>query len=310
MGLRVSLALGSGGARGYAHIGVIEELERRGHDIVAVSGSSMGALVGGVFAAGALESFTTKVRGLSRTDVVRYMDVAINEPGLIKARRVMTLLNDLVGEVRIEDLPIPYTAVATDIVNRREVWFRRGQLLAAIRASIAIPTVLTPVMIDDRLLVDGGVLNPLPIEPSMHMQSDITVGVSLLGRDPGLSRSSPWNESADETKEVSWVAKVGGDVKESQLYRRLAEILPGNQQETSTGPFQPLPNSLGLTDVLLMTMDAMQASIQQTRVAVNPPDVLIEVPSRSCGILDFHLADPMIDLGRELATQAFDRLGL
>lgn len=179
----IALVLGSGGARGYAHIGVIDELLDRGHRIVSVAGCSMGSLIGGLYAAGALDEFRDFTLTLRRTDVFRLADITVSGPGLFKTTRLMDRLHGMIGDVRIEDLPIPYTAVATDLTNHREVWFHDGPLLTAIRASIAIPTAITPVVFRDRLLADGGILNPLPLDASSHFISDATVAVSLFGRD-------------------------------------------------------------------------------------------------------------------------------
>lgn len=181
--MKIALVLGSGGARGYAHLGVIDELLARGHEIVSISGCSMGALVGGFYAAGALEEFRDFVLPLRRSDVFRYADLTVSGPGLFKADKLMDRLHAIVGDVHIEDLPIPYTAVATDLTNRREVWFHEGPLLTAIRASVAIPTAITPVVYRGRLLADGGILNPLPVDASSHFISEATVAVSLFGRD-------------------------------------------------------------------------------------------------------------------------------
>nr|NLD41705.1 patatin [Actinomycetales bacterium] len=177
--MRISLVLGSGGARGYAHIGAIRELEARGHEIVAISSCSMGSVIGGMYAAGKLDEFEKWVRGVERSQVLWYMDLALSGPGLMRMGRIMDILGELVGDVEIQDLPIPYVAVAVDVASRREVWFTRGPLLTAIRASIAIPTAITPVVLNGRLLADGGLLNPLPLEPSAMVPADAVVAVSL-----------------------------------------------------------------------------------------------------------------------------------
>lgn len=182
-GVKVALALGSGGARGYAHIGVIEVLEEQGYEITAVTGASMGALIGGLHAAGKLREYKDWVTGLDQFDLFRLLDLSLMSPGAIRADKVFTVLKDMIGDIRIEDLPIPYTAVATDLLAQQEVWFQRGILHHAIRASIAIPSVITPVMMQGRVLVDGGLLNPLPINPSIAAHADIIVAVNLSGSE-------------------------------------------------------------------------------------------------------------------------------
>ena len=174
----VSLVLGSGGARGYAHIGAIEELIAQGFDIRSVAGASMGALVGGIYAAGQLDAYRDWARGLQKFDVLRLLDWTFRG-GLIKGDRIIGWLRELIGDVAIENLPIPYTAVAVDILAQREVWFTRGPLFDAIRASIAIPTVFRPHHYEGRVLVDGGLLNPVPITPTLRDLTDCTIAVDL-----------------------------------------------------------------------------------------------------------------------------------
>ncbi|MBS0558136.1 MAG: patatin-like phospholipase family protein [Proteobacteria bacterium] len=174
----VSLVLGSGGARGYAHIGAIEELLAQGFDIRSVAGASMGALIGGIYAAGRLDDYRDWARGLQKFDVLRLLDWTFRG-GLIKGDRIIGRLRELIGDVRIETLPIPYTAVAVDILAQREVWFTRGPLFDAIRASIAIPTVFRPHHYEGRVLVDGGLLNPVPITPTLRDLTDCTIAVDL-----------------------------------------------------------------------------------------------------------------------------------
>ena len=144
--MRVALALGSGGARGYTHIGVIRELEARGHEVVGVSGASMGAIVGALYAAGKLDDFEDWVCGLTQRDVLRLLDVSFAGGGAIRANKIMGVIGAMLGDVRIEDLAIPFTAVATDLRARREVWFTRGPADVAVRASFAIPSVITPAV--------------------------------------------------------------------------------------------------------------------------------------------------------------------
>src|SRR6476661_6363308 len=194
---RVALALGSGGARGYAHIGAIQVLEERGFEIVGVAGSSMGALVGGLHAAGKLDDFTRWAIGLTQLDVVRLLDLSVSAPGAIHAEKILHRVREILGEIRIEDLPIPYTAVATDLAAGRSVWFQRGPVDAAIRASIAIPGVITPYVLNGRVLADGGVLDPLPMAPLVSVSADLTVGISLGAEDRDGRSPAPENVSAD-----------------------------------------------------------------------------------------------------------------
>ncbi|GAA1744735.1 MULTISPECIES: patatin-like phospholipase family protein [Dietzia] len=194
--MRVALALGSGGARGYTHIGVIRELQARGHEVVGVSGASMGAVVGALYAAGKLDDFEKWVRGLTQPAVLRLLDVSFAGGGAIRANRIMAVIGAMLDDVRIEDLEIPFTAVATDLRARREVWFTRGPADVAVRASFAIPSVITPALVGGRLIVDGGVTNPVPLEPLAPVNSDLLLAVSLTGRRSGI-RGSTFQESSD-----------------------------------------------------------------------------------------------------------------
>jgi len=205
-GKRVALALGSGGARGYAHIGVIEVLEEQGYEITAIAGSSMGALIGGVYAAGYLRQYKDWVTGLDQFDLFRLLDFSLTSPGAIRGEKVFSVLKDMIGDVRIEELPIPYTAVATDLLAHKEVWFQKGVLRDVIRASVAIPSVVSPVMMNGRVLVDGGLLNPLPIIPTVAAYADIILAVNLSGSDANYMSLPPidqWSDQAPAAKEDS-----------------------------------------------------------------------------------------------------------
>lgn len=289
---RVALALGSGGARGYAHIGAIEEIRARGHEIVAVAGTSMGALVGGLTAAGRLEPYTEWARSLTQRDVLRLLDPKWSAPGAIRAKRIVDEVGQLVGDRLIEDLAIPFTAVATDLHARREVWFQRGPLISAIRASIAIPGVITPVEMNGRLLADGGLMNPVPIEPTAAAAADLTVAISLSGARLPQEPSTPAREPAEPTWREELVDRVRRTVG-----RTVEPVAPS------------LLDELRISDVVGMSMDAMQGLIARYRMAGLPPDVLVTVPVSAARSLEFHRAAEMIELGRRLTAEALDAAG-
>ena len=291
MPLRVALALGSGGARGYAHIGAIEEIRARGHEIVAIAGSSMGALVGGLAAGDRLDPYVEWARGLTQRDVIRLLDPKWAAPGAIAAERIFTEVERLVGGQAIEDLPIPFTAVATDLHARREVWFQSGPLLAAVRASIAIPGVITPVVMNGRLLADGGLMNPVPIEPTAASAADLTVAISLQGARTPREPATPAREPAS-----SW--------REELVERVRRTVGRGSEPEPPAALDQ-----LRISDVVGLSMDAMQGLISRYRMAGLPPDVLVTVPVGAARSLDFHRAAEMIDLGRALTAEALDAAG-
>lgn len=298
--LRVALALGSGGARGYAHVGAIDEIRARGHEVVAIAGSSMGALVGGLAAADKLGPYVEWARSLTQRDVLRLLDPKWSAPGAIRAQRVFEQVELLLGDQLIEDLPMPFTAVATDLHARREVWFQRGPLTSAIRASIAIPGVITPVEMNGRLLADGGLMNPVPIEPTAAAAADLTIAISLSGTRLPVGAGTPVREAARST----WREELVGRVRRS--VGRTAEAHPD-----PAAPAAPasLLDELRISDVIGMSMDAMQGLISRYRMAGLPPDVLVVVPVSAARSLEFHRAGEMIDLGRQLTAEALDSAG-
>lgn len=321
---RVALVLGSGGARGYAHLGAFQELQERGHEVVAVSGTSMGAVVGGLVAAGKVAEYVEWVSTLPRRRVVALAAPTLGGGGAATAERLMAALDDLFGDVAIEDLPIPYTAVATDLVARREVWFQSGPLLPAIRASIAIPGLFTPAVVDGRVLVDGGLLNPLPLEPMASANADFTLAVSLQGPREPHEPTSPTRGFAVRTP--GWAADLrrrfrrgdgpegageegapdsGSDVDADVEPRALTEA-ELDASEVAAGPSLDVRSDLRTTEVIGMSFDAMQSLITRYRLAALPPDVLVTVPLSAARTLDFHRAEELIALGRTLTAQALD----
>lgn len=303
-GKRVALTLGSGGARGYAHIGVIEELEARGYEIVALSGCSMGAVVAGVYAAGQLEAYRDWVCELDYLDVLKLVDVVWSPMGAMRATKVMSKLEELIGERLVEELPLPLTTVATDLLHQREVWFQSGSLLNAIRASIAIPGVITPVEVDGRTLVDGGLLNPLPITPTVSARADLllAVNVTALSAQPiALEDLLPPPEVADDESEGRrWKAVRGAT-------RKLFEGLNSIENDAAETGDKRGGRAWGRLDMILASFDITQASLAKYKIAGYPPDVLIEVPKTVCGTFEFHRARELVRLGRHLAVEALDR---
>ena len=320
---RVALALGSGGARGYAHIGVIQILEERGIEVVNVAGSSMGALIGGLYAAGQLDAYTEWVRGLSQLDVLRLLDVSISAPGVIRAEKIFAHVRELVGRTLIEDLPIPFTAVATDLTARKAVWFQRGPLEVAMRASIATPGVFTPVMLNGRLLADGGLMDPVPIAPTASTRADATIAVDLGGERGGVPDDAPAQETAEERPIDEWVERFrrgAAHVLDREMVRALTSRFggdsaptpePGDIGTSAAEAFEALPAGLTKFDVMNQSLEAMQSVLTRYRLAGNPPDVLVRIPRDACRTLDFHRASEMIELGRAVTTAALDdsRLG-
>ena len=288
----VSLVLGSGGARGLAHIGVIEWLEAAGFRIVSIAGSSMGALVGGIYAAGKLDVYRDWVLELERIDVLRLLDFSFGRNGLIKGDRVIGVLRELVGERAIEDLPISFTAVATDLDAQREVWLNRGPLFDAIRASIAIPTVFTPVSWQGHTLVDGGLVNPMPIAPTLRDKSALTIAVNVSAKD--------------ELSFVRAERRVDRTAHSAERHDRIAEFLETLQQIVSgdTRDEDEEARSMHLFDVIARSMDTMQSTIARFQLAAYSPDAIVQVPSNACAFFEFWRARELIDIGHERAEAA------
>lgn len=313
-GKRVALALGSGGARGYAHIGVIEELQDRGYEIVGIAGSSMGALVGGLHAAGRLDEFAEWAKSLTQGAVLRLLDPSITAAGVLRATKILDAVRDILGEVRIEDLPIPYTAVSTDLIAGKSVWLQRGPVDAAIRASIAIPGVIAPHVLDGRLLADGGILEPLPMAPIAAVNADLTIAVSLAGSESGGaeepaehgSRATTewltrmWRSTTSLFESNVMLNRFGTGAEDDPAHGDSAEELVDATKEASVVP------KLGSFEVMNRTIDIAQAALARHQLAGYPPDMLIEVPRSACRSLEFHRAAEVIDVGIELAAAALD----
>ena len=279
----VALALGTGGARGLAHIGAIEAVEAAGYRITAVAGSSMGALVGGIHAAGKLDVYRDWVCALQKMDVLKLVDWTLSGAGLIKGDRIIGVLRELIGPVNIEELPIPFTAVATDLDREREVWLTRGPLFDAIRASIAIPTIFRPHPVHGHRLVDGGLMNPLPLTPLLQSPSDYTVAVNVNGSPETLAASrAPVKPSA----RTGLRSRVAAFVKRTV----------GNHDDKAAEP--------GWMDTLTQSLDLMQQNLTGFRLAADRPDLVIEIPRNASAVYEFYRASELIELGRARAERA------
>jgi NTE family protein len=296
----IALALGSGGARGYAHIGVIEEIQARGWEIVGVSGTSMGAVIGGLFVGGGMESYRDWTVGLGRRDVMRLMDPGLGGAGVLRASKVMSKVKEHLGDLTIEEARMPYTAVAVDLVTQREVWFTSGSMIDAMRASIAIPTVFTPLAKNGMVLADGGLLNPVPVAPLASVHADAIIAVNLSGRSVTTAYAR------EEVFTGIKLPRIRFPNLPHMIEPALRALMPafGRGDEGDTDDHQDL--RMNTLDVVDRSLNLMQEVIRRYRLAGYPPDVLVNVPLDSCGTLDFHRAKDMIEVGRERAIRAFD----
>lgn len=333
----VALALGSGGARGYAHIGAIEILAERGYNIVAISGCSMGALIGGMYAAGKMQDYKDWVTGLGQFDVLKLVDLTFNSIGAIRGEKIFSVVREMLGDTRIENLPLHYTAVATDLLAHKEIWFQEGPLDRAIRASVAIPSVVTPLVLGNRVLVDGALLNPLPIIPTISAHADLVVAVNLSGEDdrgqriPDAAFSGPredgemdeWMGALRETasrwfdwdtiksmgaKKITGAdkdsaeEKISREMQKKEEHKRSEKAL---EEERETIDWDKL--GIGKFDVMNLTIETMQNALIQYKIAGYPPDLLVNIPKNVCRTYDYHKAPELIQVGRERMAAALDR---
>lgn len=279
---KIHLVLASGGARGVAHIGVIESLLEKGNEIVEVAGCSMGAVIGGLFAAGKLEEYKDWLVHLQRSDVFRQMDFTFAKHGFVKGEKVFSTITDLLGPQKIENLPIPFKAVATDLASGEEVVFDKGDLYKALRASISIPGIFTPVKYDEKdehYLVDGGVINPLPLNQVQRKKGHKVVAVDING--PGAKPKLMTKEQKDNS-ESNW----------------LSINWPFFKKDEKTDP--------GLIDVIQTSYEHMQNRLIKRDVAEYQPDVFIQIPRSTCGVFDFHRSKELIEVGRQAYQNYWD----
>ena len=266
--MKISLVLSGGGARGYAHIGVIEELKSQGFEIVSISGTSMGAVVGGVEACGKLDVYKKWVMSLDFLDIFKFY----KPPFYLDADKIFNKIKEMAGEFEIEKLPVKFTAVATDLSRKKEVWFQKGDLWSAVKASSAIPGVFEPVSLNGRILVDGGVLNLMPIAPVMSDMSDLIISVNLYGENRNLKIEMP--------KEIKKKQTIFEDV-----WKRIFS---------------------GKEDIVNKSINLMMEVIFRYRCAEYTPDIEIKIPQNIAEWYEFHKAPELIEIGRFLAREAIE----
>ncbi|MGR5334102.1 patatin-like phospholipase family protein [Vibrio gigantis] len=282
MAKTISLVLGSGGARGLVHVGIIRWLMEHGYQIKSISGCSIGALIGGVYAAGKLDEFEEWVTSIDQSDMAMMLDFSWQSSGMFKGDKIIDTLRGLIGEISIEDLPIPYTAVAANVADEKEVWLQSGSLFDAIRASISLPLFFTPHVINGEALIDGGVLNPVPIAPTFGDKTDVTLAVNLGGEPEMVQQevipvSLPTKESNLHEKVVHFIDNLGSSVKSKMSFNFAAY------------------------DIANQAFDAMQSTIARQKLAAYPADITLEIPRNACGTLEFDRSQEMIDRGYHLA---------
>lgn len=277
---RVGLALGSGAARGWAHIGVIRALEQAGVRIEVVCGTSIGALVGAAYAAGELDRFEDWVRGLGIMDVVGFMDVRLGS-GLLKGERLMGFLREHFADRSLEELAMPFAAVATSLHTGREVWLRHGSTLHAVRASIALPGLFAPVLYEGSVLVDGGLVNPVPVSLARAMGADVVIAVDLNSDTLGRHLRRDRQPEAPASEVGDWLSK---------LQNNFAALIPARSTDE--------PRMPAIFDVLASSINIMQVRITRSRMAGDPPDLIVAPRLAHFGLLDFHRSKEAIEEGK------------
>lgn len=288
----ISLVLGSGGARGHAHIGVIRAIEERGIEIRNIAGTSMGAVIGGIYAADKLDTYVDWANRLGKNDVVRLLDFSFSWTSIFKGERIIEVLRELIGDCKIEDLDRGFTAVATALDDQREIWLTSGPLFRAIRASTAVPGVFAPVELNGMVLVDGGLVNPIPIAPTLTDSTDLTIAVNLSGMTekyrPPVAKKAQVESASDKN------------------YReKISEFISNMMDDEDSGE-----SKLDAADLLVKSIDVMQGAIARLKLAAYTPDKVVDIPRDACSFFEFNRAEEMADLGYEKTTRALDELAL
>lgn len=283
----VTLVLSGGGARGFAHVGAIEELESRGYTINSIAGTSMGALVGGVYAAGKMNEYKEWVYNLDKQKIFKLLDFSFSNQGLIKGDKVLKTMKEFIPDANIEDLKIKYTATAFDLAHNKEIVFREGSLYNAIRASISIPTVFTPIIRGDSVLVDGGVVNNIPINNAIRTKNDILIAV-YVNADVPIHHISI---SDKHKKQDIYIQKI------NEFRKKLYNSVPRDQSK-----------KLHYFNLINDTIAVMTNHLASTIIKDYPPDILVEISKKSCGIYDFFKAEELVETGRYATREKLDSI--
>jgi NTE family protein len=284
----IGLALGGGAARGFAHIGVIRTLTAKGLKPDVICGTSIGAVVGGALATDRLDVLEAWARSLSKRRVLGYLDVSLGGSGLITGARLAARLDEALGDTTIEDLPVRFAAIATEIGTGHEIWLTRGRLADALRASYTLPGIFAPTRVGGRWLVDGALVNPVPVAAARALGARLVIAVNL---------------NAELFGRGTTISNHGSDESDALGQQRGLRRMPGSEREVKRQVLGS-PGSPGLLTVMSEAFNIMQDRITRARLAGDPPDVLIQPHLGSVGLFDFHRADETIALGAEAAERA------
>lgn len=283
MSKKVSLVLSGGGARGLAHIGVIEELEKAGYEIHSVVGTSMGAMVGATYAMGKMEAFKNWMYTLDKRKVFSLVDFTLSSHGIIKGDKVLNRIKEFISDQPIEDLNIHFAAVAVNLLRKEEVVFRTGSVYEAIRASISIPTLITPVEIQDGFLVDGGLMNNLPLSHAKRIPGDILVAVDVGANVPVLKPELTHIES--KAQDSVYQKKM------KEFYHQLQKLVPNSKEEQKQ-------EKIGYFDLMSKTINLMMEQQTKLHLKHHQPDILVQISREASGNYDFYKAKELVEIGR------------
>jgi NTE family protein len=290
---RIGIALGSGSARGWAHIGILQALAERGIEPTVVTGASVGALVAAAYASRQLPSLEAWVRQLTQLDVWRLVDTTFSGGGVMTGNRLMQAIGLHVLDRRIEELPIAFGAVATDLDTGQETWLREGSMLAAVRASSGLPGLFSPMRHQGRWMIDGGVVNPVPVSLCRALGAEVVIAVNLNKRiEPGRVRAAP--------SAPAQPASLDEAAERSALYQRWAGLIDGLKGRLRPGT----PEEPGFFEVVSASMRIMQDQITRSRMAGDPPEVVLVPDLDHFQLMDFHRAAEAIEIGRATVSAA------
>ena len=297
---KVGLALGSGSARGLAHIGVIHALEEADIKIDFVSGTSIGALIGSVYASNSLEAFEKVSSGFDWKNIAYFFDVVFPKSGLIDGNKVEDFVREYIRTKNIEDLPLPFRAVASDINTGEEVTLGRGDVIEAVRASISVPGIFTPVRKNNHVLVDGGLVNPVPVSTARAMGADFIIAVDLNHDIVAGKAPQPIQKPVEENSFIETLNRIGGDKYQAAMERINLSLQslenPALKQIREWLAEEPLPN---IFEVLLSSINIMETQITQARLHLDKPDLLIQPKLGEIRFMEFNRAEEIIHIGYE-----------
>jgi len=290
---RIGIALGSGSARGWAHIGILRALAEMGVHPGVVAGSSIGALVGAAYASDQLDVLENWVNSLTWKDMLAYLDLSLLDGGFIRGEKLIEIARQHVGELEIQSLPVAFAAVATELNTGREIWLREGALLDSIRASIALPGLFSPSRLNGQWLVDGGLVDPVPISLCRAMGAEVVIAVNLNGDIVGKHNKRKHRDEHHRDKKVGEDADIWSIIS-NQITTRLSEqkeaVLSQLLGESKDAP--------GLFDVMASSINIMQDRITRSRMAGDPPEVMLNPRLSSLGLMEFDQAAVAINEGR------------